>query len=90
MMSEEMQCSERERLWEEYNKALNQLTECVEDLNLPFTAATFGPRLISAQAAKDLCKSTRIAWEDHLRTHGCGFRNAVCRRTRNRGDSPLS
>jgi hypothetical protein len=66
-----MRCAERERMWEEYNRALNTLTECVEDLELPYAAATFGPRLIAARAAKDLCRSARDAWEEHLRAHRC-------------------
>ncbi|MEP6716037.1 MAG: hypothetical protein ABJC09_10720 [Terriglobia bacterium] len=66
-----MQCAERERLWADYNKSLDLMTSCVDDLAQPFTAATFGPRLIAAQGAKDLCQAARAAWENHLRDHGC-------------------
>jgi hypothetical protein len=66
-----LKCAERERLWEAYDQALNVLTECVEQMSQPFTATSIGPLMIATQAAKDICKQARDAWEEHLRVHGC-------------------
>ncbi len=66
-----MSCPEREKLWQEYTEALTLFTACAEELEKPFTAATFSTLLISVRAAKDQCKQAREAWEAHLRIHGC-------------------
>jgi hypothetical protein len=52
-----MRCIERER----YNQALDLFTACADELGLNFSAATFGPRVIAVQAAKEKCKHAREA-----------------------------
>jgi hypothetical protein len=66
-----MQCSQRDRLRSQYEWALKVLAECVDDLGRPFTAATFGPKMIAAHAAKDVCVASREAWQGHIREHRC-------------------
>jgi hypothetical protein len=66
-----MRCVERDRLWEAYNVALNQFTECAEDLAKLASATAFGSKLIALQASKEQCKQAREAWEIHLREHQC-------------------
>jgi len=66
-----MDCVERDRLWAEYNKALNAFTECADDLAKLVSATVFGSKLIALQGAKDECKKARDAWEFHLREHRC-------------------
>jgi hypothetical protein len=66
-----MQCSQRDRLRSQYEWALKVLAECVDDLGSPFTAATFGPKMIAAHSAKDVCVASREAWQSHIREHRC-------------------
>ena len=66
-----MDCADRERLWKNYNDALDVFTQCAEDLEKPFTATTFGLKLIAVRAAKDDCKRARDAWETHVLSHQC-------------------
>jgi hypothetical protein len=61
----------RERLWNEYNRALDVFTACADELGLPFTVATFGQRIMAVPAAKEDCKLARQAWETHLQLHEC-------------------
>ncbi len=64
-------CSERERLWSEYNHALGVFTARAEELGLPFTVATFGQRIMAVQAANEDSKRACQAWEADTQLHRC-------------------
>jgi len=65
-----MDCTDRDRLWVQYQQAVNLMCECVEHLERPSQVA-IESRIIAAKAAKDLCLRMREAWESHLRDHAC-------------------
>ncbi len=66
-----MKCEERSRLWDAYNEALELFTALADELDKPFTPATFAPRMLAAKSAGADCKSARVAWEQHIQAHGC-------------------
>jgi hypothetical protein len=66
-----MKCAERERLWLAYNNAIDEFTECAEDLEKAVGSVTLSAVLIALRGAKDACVHAREAWQEHLRTHEC-------------------
>jgi hypothetical protein len=65
-----MECLDRQRLWEEYNRALDTLTQCMKDLENA-SPTSLSSKIISASAANNLCTAARANWEEHLSTHQC-------------------
>ena len=66
-----MSCETRERLWQEYNEALDTFSACVEDSSKAFTAQNFSAKMIASQQANEKCKAARLAWEEHVHEHHC-------------------
>jgi hypothetical protein len=54
-------CPERDRLREEYRRALDMVTDCTEDMTLPCVATVFATRLMALRAAERLCDCAREA-----------------------------
>jgi len=65
-----MECPERERLWAQYELALDALCDVVDDVSHS-SAAALRSKIIAAKAARDRCVRARKLWEDHLRDHSC-------------------
>jgi len=64
-------CPERQRLWDEYNEALNAFSRCVDVLSASIDDADFHDKVRSCGDANQLCKIARTAWEEHLKQHRC-------------------
>lgn len=65
-----MQCEERERLWLQYEAALDVFCELVDGLPGDPSPAT-SSRIMVTKAAKAACVYARTEWENHLREHAC-------------------
>jgi hypothetical protein len=66
-------CPERDRLRDEYLRALDMVADCTEDMTLPCVATRFATRLMALRTAEQLCNCAREAWEEHLRSHLCCY-----------------
>jgi len=76
-----MECAERERLWEEYRRAVNAFSISTRSLDTPLTYSEFALRVNDIEAAEARWKAARKAWEDHAGGHRCGRRASVTRTT---------
>jgi hypothetical protein len=65
-----LDCPERDRLWKQYNHALDTLTQCVNDLENA-SPTSLSSKIISSSAASKLFMAARENWEEHLRLHQC-------------------
>jgi hypothetical protein len=67
-----MQCNERERLWEEYNRALDEFSTRTDELSpLVSDVKVFRKKVLECKEANEKCKAARTAWANHLQDHGC-------------------
>ena len=66
-----MQCDERELLWQVYNESLTEFSRSADDLTASLRAPNFADKVRVCQEANDRCKAARVAWEQHLKKHGC-------------------
>jgi len=64
-----MKCAQRDELWREFNKALNEFQSQVEALLRP--NADPARQLAEVKASKMKYSDSRAAWENHLREHRC-------------------
>ena len=64
------QCEERERLQDEYIKAVNAYGEAVSRAKSPKTSGQISARQMTRDCAR-LCEKTLNAFADHLDQHGC-------------------
>ena len=78
-----MGCAERERLWIQYEAALDVFCDVVDRLPSDPTSSA-SSRIMIAKAAKAACVYARTAWEDHRRVHRCDGNHLV----RAAGSSP--
>jgi hypothetical protein len=62
-----MECAERDRLWEEYNRSVELLEDCVRRLESASPTA-LSSAILAALAASDLSAKAREIWVQHLTT----------------------
>ena len=67
-----VECAARERLWEEYRRAVIALSTSTRTLDAHLTYSEFAQRVDDIEAAKARWMAARKAWEDHAGTHRCG------------------
>jgi hypothetical protein len=65
-----MECVERERLWEEYQRLVTDYAVSTDKLVRP-SGPEFAGDMKDAQKAKLLCQAAWQKWQDHIREHEC-------------------
>jgi hypothetical protein len=66
-----VECTTRERLWQEYYRSVNELAGSASTLVASGTHSEFTGKMKAIRNDWEACQTARASWETHIREHCC-------------------